>query len=52
VSGEREQAVCEKPAVVWATYDPERVGQALQTSAGALRGGDREQFKRELAESR
>ena len=33
----------------WTHYDPKRVRAALQTSAGALQGGDREELLSDLA---
>lgn len=35
---------------LWASYDPVQVRHALQQSAGALRGVDRDQLLRDLAE--
>ncbi len=37
---------------VWAGYDPERVRDGLQRSAGALRGVNRDQLLTDLAEQR
>lgn len=37
---------------IWAGYDPDRVHRGLRTSAGALRGVDRDQLQRDLAEQR
>ena len=37
---------------IWAGYDPDQVRRGLRTSAGALRGVDRDQLQRDLAEQR
>jgi hypothetical protein len=37
---------------IWAGYDPERVRHGLRGSSGALRGVDRDQLGRDLAEQR
>jgi hypothetical protein len=37
---------------IWADYDPEKVRQGLQRSAGALKGVDHEALKKEIKSQR
>lgn len=40
------------PSRIWENYDPDRVIEALNASAGAFKGIDREQLLADLAEQR
>jgi hypothetical protein len=37
---------------IWADYDPEKVRQGLQRSAGALKGVDHEALKKDIKSQR
>jgi hypothetical protein len=37
---------------IWATYDPEKVGEGLRKSTGALQGVDTEALKRDIHDQR
>ena len=37
---------------IWATYDPQRAGQGIKKSAGALAGVDREALLKDIHEQR
>jgi hypothetical protein len=37
---------------IWADYDPEKVKQGLQSSAGALKGVDHEALKKDIHSQR
>jgi hypothetical protein len=37
---------------IWADYDPEKVRQGLQRSAGALKGVDHEALKKDIQSQR
>ena len=53
VRGKEETAKKEKePQDIWANYDPNRVRQALQRSAGALAGVDRHKLLADIQAAR